>query len=310
MLKKALFIYFIFFSICLLQGEESVEYSSSEWENIEGKELSIFVNSENKSKRKADGSRKAPFKSIEAAFTHLNGLKEKDIKATIHITGSFTSKNVYVITFPTKIVGVDDGKTSYDKKVSSHISFEKNAGFVVASSKLFIEKCTISRREFADEPRSVPVLYSSNSFINIKNVTLTAKEGGTVFRFIESDVMMDSLIVNSNQNGYYCNVLKTTKSNLKIKDVYLNCNGRFVLAIDSNASFLSAERLHCNINAHISANVLKTNAGSVNIQNSFFYAEGKDFKKDVAIIYDAKTKLETKDIELKGFVNESKIEKE
>lgn len=309
MLKKSLFICFIFFSFLTLQAEEKLEQSSQEWKDIDGEELPLFVNSENKSKRKADGSRQAPFKSIEAAFTHLNGLKQKNIKATIYITGSFTSKNVYVITIPTRIVGLNEAKTAQDKKASSYISFEKNAGFVVTSSKFFLEKCTISRKEFVDEPRSVPILYSSNSFISLNNVTITAKEGGRVFRFIESSVLMDSLIINSNQNGL-CNIIKAIKSNLKIKGTHFNCNGRFVIAIDSNASILSAENLHCNINAHLYAVVVKANNDSLNIQNSFFSVQGKYTKKDEAIIYDPKTRLETKEIELKGFINESKLEKD
>ena len=105
-------------------------------------------------------------------------------------------------------------------------------------------------------------------------------------------------------------MIKTIKSNLKIKDTHFNCNGRFVVAIDSNASVLSAENLRCNITAHLYAVVVKANNDSLNIQNSSFSVQGKYTKKDEAIIYDPKTKLETKEIELKGFIKESTLEKD
>ena len=306
MLKKLLFIYFVF-SLCLLHGEQSIEQTNDEWKEIQGKEIVLFVDNTNKSQKRFNGTKKAPFKTIEDAFTHLSGLKKKDIKATIHITGSFTSKNVYVITMPTKIVGFDDHKNEdIEKKASSYITFEKNAGFVVASSHLFMEKCSISRREFIGEPRSVPVLYSSNSYINMKNVNLTVKEGGSIFRFIESNVNMQAMVINSNQNGY-CNMIETIKSKLKIKDVKFNCNGRFVVSIDSSASFVDMDAINCNIQAHLFAIVLKANDGEANIKNSIFSVEGKYVTSDEAIIYSNQTKLDVKDLELKGFMRESKL---
>lgn len=305
MLKKTLFIYFIFFSLCLLHGEEDLEQITVEWKDILEEEITLFVNNTNRSKEKANGSKKAPFKTLEQAFTHLSGLKKKNIKALIYITGSFTSKNVYIVKMPTKIVGFDDYKTkAIEKKTSSYINFEKNAGFVVTSSKLFIEQCTISRKELIDEPRSVPILYSSNSLINIKNVTITAKEGGSIFRFIESDVSMEEMILNSVQNGY-CNIMQTIKSKLKIKATNFNCDGRFVVLIDSTDSLVSVENVHCNILAHLSAVALKANNGDVSVENSFFSAEGKYAQKDDAIICDEKTKLHTKNVILKGFMRES-----
>lgn len=308
MLKKTLFIYFVFFSLCLLQGEESIEQTTDGWENIDGKEIVLFVNSNNKSKKRANGTKKAPFKRIEDAFTHLNGLKKKDIKATIHITGSFASKNVYVVTIPTRIVGLDDYKLEAESKTYSHISFEKNAGFVVTSSKLFIEKCSISRREFVGEPRSVPILYSSNSFISMKNVSITAKEGGSLFRFIESSVSIDASIVNSNQNGF-CNIIETIKSKLKINDVHFNCNGRFVVTIDSVYSSINMQNVHCNILTHLSAIALNANGGEINVENSIFNVAGKYAQKDEAISYNSETKLDIKNLELAGFNSEAKLRK-
>ena len=306
MLKRFLFIQFIF-SFLLLYGEEGIEQAIDKWQEVSGKEIVIFVNNTNKSQKRFNGTKKAPFKTIEDAFTHLSGLKKKDIKATIHITGSFTSKNVYVITMPIKIVVLEDYKIdNTEKKASSYIAFEKNAGFVVTSSMLFIEKCSISRREFIGEPRSVPVLYSSNSYINMKNVNLTVKEGGSIFRFIESNVNMQAMIINSNQNGY-CNMIETIKSKLKIKDVKFNCNGRFVVSIDSSASFVDMDAINCNIQAHLFAIVLKANDGEANIKNSIFSVEGKYVTSDEAIIYSNQTKLDVKDLELKGFMRESKL---
>lgn len=306
MLKRFLFIQFIF-SFLLLYGEESIEQAIDKWQEVSGKEIVLFVNNTNKSQKIFNGTKKSPFKTIEAAFTYLSGLNKKDIKATIYITGSFTSKNVYVITIPTKIVGFDDHKNEdIEKKASSYITFEKNAGFVVASSYLFIEKCSISRREFIGEPRSVPVLYSSNSYINMKNVNLTVKEGGSIFRFIESNVNMQAMVINSNQNGY-CNMIETIKSKLKIKDVKFNCNGRFVVSIDSSASFVGMDAINCNIKAHLFAIVLKANDGEANIKNSIFSVEGKYVTSEEAIIYSNQTKLDVKDLELKGFMRESKL---
>jgi len=308
-LKKTLFIYFVFFSFCLLQGEESFEQTTDEWKNIDGKEVVLFVNNTSKLQKEVNGTKKAPFSKIEDAFTYLSGLKKKDIKATIYITGNFTSKNVYVITMPTRIVGFNAYKSeTTEKKASSYISFEKNAGFVVISSHLFIEKCSISRKEFIGEPRSVPVLYSSNSYISIKNVSLTAKEGGSIFRFIESNVNMDTVIINSNQNGY-CNIIETIKSKLKIKNIHFNCNGRFVVSIVSEDSSLNMENIRCSILSHLYAIVLKTNSDVVNIQNSFFIVEGK-VQADEAISYNEKTKLNIKDLKLKGFMRESKLKRD
>ena len=305
MLKKLLFIYFGFFTLCLMQAEEN-QQEAVEWKDITGKEIFLFVNNTNKLQKNADGSKKAPFKTIEDAFTYLSGLNKKEIKVIIYVTGNFTSKNVYVITVPTKIVGLDDYRGGAPgKRASSYIGFEKNAGFVVTSSKLFIEKCTISRREFVNEPRSVPILYSSNSTINIKNITLSAKEGGSLFKFIESSVSMDTVILNSNQNGY-CNIIEAIKSNLKIKAVRFNCKGRFVVSINSTDSSLNIENVHCNINAHLFAIVLKINSGEVNIENSFFNAEGKYTMLDEAITYWDKAKINIKDLKLKGFMREKK----
>lgn len=310
MLKKALFICFIFFNFSLLQGEESFGQATNEWENIKGKEIFIFVNNKNKSKEKPDGSKKAPFKTIEEAFTHLSGLKGKDLKATIYITGSFRSKNVYVITCPTKIMGFEFYDNIATEKKASSISFEKNAGFVVTASTLFMEKCTISRREFVGEPRSVPILYSSNSTINLKNITITAKEGGTLFRFIESSVSIDAMILNSNQNGY-CNIIETSASEIKIKNTHLNCNGRFVIALDSNDSSLNIEGLHCNIKAYLFAIGMKANNGKVNIKNSFFGVEGKYVWADEAILYsNEEAILNIKNLKLKGFMKEKKLQKD
>ncbi|MGP1439427.1 MAG: hypothetical protein ACTTJ3_01655 [Treponema sp.] len=310
MLKKALFICFIFFNFYLLQCEENLIQPTDEWKNINGKEIVFFVNNINKSQKKPDGSKKAPFKKIEDVFTHLSGIKKKDIKATIHVIGRFSSKNVYVITVPTRIIGVDELKGESEKKVtSSYISFEKNAGFVATSSKLFIEKCTISRKEFVGEPRSVPVLYSSNSLISMKNVSLKGKEGGSLFKFIDSDVSMQDVIFNSEQNGY-CNIIEAVKSDIKIKNAHFNCNARFVVPIEAKNSFFNIENLHCDIFSHLSAVVLKADGGKVNIQKSSFIAKGKYASIDEAISHDETTKLNIKDVELKGFSREAKLKKD
>ncbi|MGP1438111.1 MAG: hypothetical protein ACTTKH_03465 [Treponema sp.] len=305
MLKKLFFIYFILFKLCLLQAQQKItNIEDVEWKNITGKEIVLFVGNTTKTQKKFDGSKKAPFKTIEDAFTYLSGAKKKlkTIKALIYIKGSFKAKNVYIITIPTKIVGLDNPAV---KDATSNINFEKNAGFVVTSSHLFIEKCSISRKEFIDEPRSVPVLYSSNSLVKMKNITITAKEGGTLFRFIESNAQIEASILNSNQNGY-CNMIEAIKSDVAIKDTTFNCKGRFVVAIDSSNSFLNIEAIQCNILAHLFAIALKANDGEINIQNSTLIAEGKYIQADEAITHNKKAKINIKDIKLKGFVKETK----
>ena len=220
----------------------------------------------------------------------------------LNIRGDFSSTYSYVISCPLKIVGLDKDE---EKKEKSKIKFEKNAGFILTSSFLGIENIHIDRKEVIDEPRTVPVFYSLDGFINLKDVIIDAKEGGAVFTLYKSQFLMQNLYITSTQNGY-ANILESIGSKGSILASNIKCSSRSIIAIDMDHSNVILENTHIDATSlyfNLFARVFDSN---LTVKNSNVLAKGNG-KKDVAIIYNDKTKIQSENVKIEGFASEKRI---
>ena len=301
MLKKLTFLIYIVFTLSFLNTYvfANNKNETTKWEEIKRDEKIIFVNA--LTKKKTYGTKEFPFKTIDEALTHLTSSNKKDpIKAIIYISGSFTSKYSYIVSYPLKIVGM-----LKNEKKGDSISFEKNTGFVISSSFLEIENCLLSRKELIGEPRAVPLFYSINSHINLKNVNLNVKEGGSVFTLLSSTFLFEKLTCTSTQNNY-CNVLEANASNGFITFSNLKCNGRSVIPIDIQNSTITLKDVNTYIDVKYFTVFIRARDSNISINNTLISAKGEGHKK-ASIIHNKSSHLKLENIKIEGFEKESTL---
>ena len=123
------------------------------------------------------GTIKSPFHSLEkavaAGYDYVHRKQSAVKNAPVPPVTIIVRSDVYVdeavlLTGPVTITGLGNPT----------ITFGENAGFVVERTALEINSCAIRRSEHDTEPRTVPLLYGAESVITLKNVSLTAQEGG------------------------------------------------------------------------------------------------------------------------------------
>lgn len=308
MLKKIFFSLFALTVVLGLTAQESIEKTSNkmqEWSDIEGKEFFVFVDKSSKA-TKPLGSKNSPFRSIDDAFSFLSlSLKKHTkVKATINVKGSFATEYSYIITYPTKIVGMPITNND-EKNIKSNINFGKNAGFIVTSSFLILENIHVTRRELVNEPRTVPLLYSFASNVIIKDTDIYAKEGGTVCNFLNSNFSILSSTLNSTQNGY-SSLIEANNSKGKISSSQFSSSARSIIAVDVKNSSLTITNLNAQLTCLYFAFFARVFDSTSIIENSSFVAKGSGKAKE-AIMYNDKSNVKIQTLNLDGFEKESSM---
>lgn len=122
------------------------------------------------------GTAERPFisldQAIEAVHSYAYRLKTKkkqDIETVIiYIRSNLYAEDGLLLTVPVTLKGINN----------PIISFGDNAGFVVEKTVLTIEGCALKRKERNTEPRTVPIIYGSQSTVVLHGVSVNAEEGG------------------------------------------------------------------------------------------------------------------------------------
>ena len=296
--KYCLLTCFAFLAFALSAKDKSSLEFSQNWDDFDAREVVFFVNSANKKAKKKDGSKDAPFGTLDEAMQAISSAKLKNInlKAKIYITGTFSSSYSYIIAQPTKIIGSSHKDSVY---------FEKNTGFVLSSSYLFLENLSVSRKELVDEPRTVPIFYVSSSTLVLKNVQVKSKEGGTVFSLSESTLSLESSSIFSKQNSY-CSVIESSSSTLNIFDSSVDCSSRKIILLDAKNSKINIEHMQASLQSSYFAFFARCFDSNLSITSSSIIAKGGG-KAIQAIIHNKNSNLKLDALGMEGFKVQAEI---
>ena len=307
MLKRHILLLCIFSFFCgsllFLQAEETgivpnvANWEELKWEEMEGDELTFFVDSGISSKQKSLGTEKLPFKTIDEALSHITTFKKKGkkIKVVLNIKGNFISSYSYVINSPIKIVSL-----SKNKKTKSSIEFRKNAGFMLSSSFLMLENFSLIRKETVGEPRTVPLFYVSSSKMKLKDVNIDVKEGGGVFYLLSSKFELDNVFINSRQSDY-CNIAELISSKAKISSSKFISVSKGAIALDASESEVMVEGLSYEASSSYFSFVVRAFSSKMSIANTTLIEKGSSKDRRVAIIHDKNSQLQESKVTLSGF---------
>ncbi len=302
--KKVLIACVFFFSTFLIFTHSAKSGVSAKWEDIDAKEVVFFVNAANKNALKQDGSKKFPFGTIDRAMRTISSLSKqnKKIKAKVYIKGTFSSNYSYIVSSPLWIIGTSSGKNNGESDV---ISFGKNAGWVVSSSLLQLERFTIKRKEVANEPRTVPIFYASLSHLGLEKVEVIGVEGGTMFSLSHASLSLQSSSILSNQSAY-CNVIEANNAELSINSSNIECTSQKIIALDSQNSTINLENVRAGLNATYFAFFARCFNSNLTCQNALLSTKGADKLTD-AIIYNEASQLKIENCLIEGFKAESAV---
>ena len=208
---------------------------------------SVYVDAKGKSS--GNGSKQNPFPSLEQAITHLI-TKEPPEKhrpsnpTVIYVQSAMNVRDLLLLTIPVKIIGVNNAV----------LSFIENTGFFVYNTQLGIENCRIIRKERKTEPRTVPLIYGSQSTIHLNNVVRESKEGGETVILRNSNLFCKTTVFDTVQDAQAL-LLRAEKSTIEAINSTFICKGVF-------ACIFSLREVECTLRDTY-CTVLAENSGTI-----------------------------------------------
>ncbi|EMB19411.1 hypothetical protein HMPREF9723_02625 [Treponema denticola OTK] len=212
----------------------------------------VYVDNNYKIKN-SDGNPSKPFSSIYEAVDYINKVsllqqnKVSSEKWKIYVRGDCILNEAVLITRNIKI-------TSAGQKTAIH--FSKNSGFVVIGANFEIENFKIFRRERAEEPREVPIIYADKASIKLNNVSLQAFEGGPVLSSFYSHLDISDTKVISEQTKH-CLIFNLNNSSAVFQNTDFTGKGFSVAAISASNSIIELDNLNASLSPNFTARFLE-----------------------------------------------------
>lgn len=271
----------------------------------------IFADSNAKKDNiQANGTPLKPFFSLDAVFkylrTHLKETNNADEPITIFLKGHFKLEEAVLLTRPVilKAAPAENGEKSTEKAV---IEFGKNAGFVAEKTFLHIEGCLLKRSEHKNEPRQVPIIYSSGSEIKLYDTEIFSEEGGAVLKFYGSHADINQLSVTSVQTKY-CEILIMDNSSAVFSSVTFKGKGETASGFSFSNSDVQMTNIICMLEVIYAAHALEAWSSTVEIGIFECIREPEEKQnKDSAVWFNSSSRIVTKyPLAVRGFAEQMK----
>ncbi|MGP1455005.1 MAG: hypothetical protein ACTTJ7_04485 [Treponema sp.] len=205
----------------------------------DGGPRSVYVDAKGNSS--GNGSKQKPFTSLEQAITHLitkeSPEKNQPFSTTvIYVQSSMEVKDLLLLTIPVKIIGMNNAV----------LSFIENTGFFVYNTQLAIEDCRIIRKERKTEPRTVPLIYGSQSTIHLNNVVIESNEGGEMVILRNSNLFCKTTVFDTVQNAQAL-LLRAEKSTIETANTTFICKGVFACIFSFREVECTLQDTYCTV---------------------------------------------------------------
>ncbi len=265
--------------------------------------FSIHVDTQ--SRVRGDGSVEKPFQSFSHAvvalekYSHRTKSTKNSTPVCVYIHANTFINELVLLTVPIKIIG----------RNNPTISFAENTGIFAQNTVVKIEDCRIRRSEKFTEPRTVPLIYGSNSRITLNNVIIDAQEGGDAVILRKSTLMSKQSWIESSQHSLAL-LLRAEASQLTLINTYLYAEGVFGLIFSLTNTRCTVKDTECRL--------ICENAGKIaELYHSQFTADGLKCKyesplpqeeKDAVTADQESTVVFQHEPELNGFVKSEEPE--
>ncbi len=126
------------------------------------------------------GTKEAPFYSLRQAFDYIDHTaRSRDERSATHVVILSDLNCFKPILIQRPIVMIAEKAAT--------IEFGKNGGFIVDGVSFTLKNCTIKRKERLYEPRDIPLLYASDSDVELDNTHFIGKEAYSLIRIYDSN---------------------------------------------------------------------------------------------------------------------------
>lgn len=248
------------------------------------------------------GTTEHPFASLEQAVmkahNHINRQKISNKGKEIEPVSIFLRSNVYAeeavfLTVPVKLNGIN----------SPTITFGDNAGFVVEKTSLEIKGCSLQRSERFTEPRTVPILYSSQGSITLNDVSVSVKEGGDAVILRSSKFNCTDTSITSEQSAQAV-LVRAEKSSVSGLRSTFSASGLMALCFDFVKTQCTLQDTVCNLSPRYTGRLAELTGSTVKAQKTqCSYTSPLFDMMDAAILGDNTSKVEHSEaFELTGFI--------
>lgn len=250
----------------------------------------IYVDS---SKTSGDGSARKPFNNLESAFELIKQKKEKAALQklwTIYAKGTFTVNEAIFVSDKIKLCG--------DK---TKLILKTNVGFVLENAEMNIENIILTREEHPDEPRNVPIIYASNTTLNIIDCSFETKNDSTAIRLCNTKGFFQNIQFSSEQKKYtesfVCSNSELIIQNLQF---YLKCGAAVAMVFDNCTTLLS----NCNLSVEPQtvARIFEIKNSRISFEHVTAARLPDSYNTDTCIVADKNSTLKnTENVDIQGF---------
>ena len=248
------------------------------------------------------GTVQSPFHSLEkavaAVYDYAHRKRPAANKAPLPPVVIIVRSNVYVeeavlLTIPVTITGMDNPT----------ITFGENAGFVVERTALEITGCAIRRSERDTEPRTVPLLYGTESAITLKNVSLTAQEGGDTVILRGGNLSCSDSSFLSEQSAQAV-LIRAEKSSIAVSRSAFSVKGLTAFCFNLVDTDCSLTETTCALFPRYTGRLAELSGSQLNTQELHCSYQSPLFDTiDAAVIADAASHIDFQEpVTLTGFV--------
>ena len=259
--------------------------------------FSLYVDSEHGSTNGNDGSSKKPFSHINQAFEFIKNKKNtahaKKIW-TIYVNGNFAIDEPIFVGDKIEIKGNN-----------AVFNFQTNAGFVLENANVNFSGIIFKRTEHEDEPRTVPVIYASNSSMNIYSSQFDINNGGTVISLFYTSALFQNIIISSNQKKYSeCFLIKNSEAIIHDVKLTLECNS--AVAFHCSDSLCQFTNCNVNITSATACRMLECVRTNAELQNVAAVRLPDVYNTDACIFSDNASQITQNKMIINGFKYEHK----
>lgn len=258
--------------------------------------FSLYVDSE-RGQAIGNGSSSKPFAQIQQAFDFIKRKKDTAFAKkiwTIYVNGNFTIEEPIFISDKIELKGKN-----------AIFNFKTNAGFVLDNAKVSLSNITFKRNEHEDEPRTVPVIYASNSILNMRDLDFEIKNGGTVISLLHTTALFENSTMTCSQKKYSeCFLLKNAEAVIRNVQITLECNSAVALnCIDSlcdltNCTITITSAIACRALECVRTNIALRNFTAVRLPD--------EYNTDACIFSDSNSEITKDKVTISGFKYEYK----
>ncbi len=257
--------------------------------NITVDRNAIFVDS-NSASKKPNGNPASPYSSPSAALEHINNYATNKAnlsneKWKIYLRGKFILNEALLITKNVRFIATGE---------RASIRFTKNTGFVVNDSYFELENCIVFRREYAGEPRSVPLIYAANSTVKLNNVKLKAVEGQSVLNAFSSHLDIANTKIDSKQTSHSI-IFNLDDCSAVFNKMDFVGSGNSILAISASKSDIELNDVTSSLKTNFTARFLQVwNSRVLLGKLNCIRLPEFERNKDSAVWYNRRSKIEVK----------------